>query len=147
MFWMLRNNAGAFRDWATCGESPPNISGKYKRTANSTTVDSTSGWKSLLGKIYKQNSARARMSTLNSARATAGFTKRSIHPALRFTFTINACNIRKVFIWLVSVWKLKIYGFGTVSTSSCMFRMETNGETDHLRHDLFVNISYKFTVA
>ena len=29
--------------------------------------------------------------------------------------------------------KLKIYGSGTVSTSSCMFRMETNGETDHLQ--------------
>ena len=43
--------------------------------------------------------------------------------------------------------KLKIYGSGTVSTSSCMFRMETNGETDHLQHDLFVDISYKFTLA
>ena len=54
------------------GESPPNISGKWKRTANSTTVDSTSGWDwSSLGLIYKQNSARPRKSTLNSGRATA----------------------------------------------------------------------------
>ena len=36
---------------------------------------------------------------------------------------------------------------GAVSTSSCMLRMETNGETDHLQHDLFVDISYKFTLA
>ena len=43
--------------------------------------------------------------------------------------------------------KLKIYGSGTVSTSSYMFRMETNGETDHLQHDLFEDISYKFTLA
>ena len=43
--------------------------------------------------------------------------------------------------------KLKIYGSGTVSTMSCMFRMDTNGETDHLQHDLFVDISYKFTLA
>ena len=28
-----------------------------------------------------------------------------------------------------------------------MFRMETNGETDHLQRDLFVDISYKFTLA
>ena len=28
-----------------------------------------------------------------------------------------------------------------------MFRMDTNGETDHLQYDLFVNISYKFTLA
>ena len=41
------------------------------RTADSTTVDSTSGWKSSLGKNYKQNSARPRTSTLNSGRATA----------------------------------------------------------------------------
>ena len=34
-------------------------------------MDSTSGWKSSLGKIYKHNSARARTSTLNSARVTA----------------------------------------------------------------------------
>ena len=54
----------------TVGDSPPNISAKLKRTTNSTTVDSTSGWKSSLGKIYKQNSARARTSTLNSARVT-----------------------------------------------------------------------------
>ena len=33
---------------------------KQKRTANSTKVDSTSGWKSSLGKTYKQDSARAR---------------------------------------------------------------------------------------
>ena len=32
--------------------------------------DSTSGWKSSLGKIYKQNSERPRKSTLNSGRAT-----------------------------------------------------------------------------
>ena len=32
--------------------------------------DSTSGWKSSLGKICKQNSARARTSILNSARVT-----------------------------------------------------------------------------
>ena len=43
--------------------------------------------------------------------------------------------------------KLKLYGSGTVSTSSCMFRTETNGETDHLQHDLFVDISYTFTLA
>ena len=55
----------------TVGESPPNILGKEKRTADSTTVDSTSGWKSSLGKNYKQNSARPRTSTLNSGRATA----------------------------------------------------------------------------
>ena len=36
---------------------------------------------------------------------------------------------------------------GAVWTSSCMLRMETNGETDHLQHDLFVDISYKFTLA
>ena len=57
----------------TVAESSLSISGKKKkRTANSTTVDSTSGWKSSLGKIYKQNSARARTSTLNSARVTTG---------------------------------------------------------------------------
>ena len=28
-----------------------------------------------------------------------------------------------------------------------MFGMETNGETDHLQHDLFVDISYKFFLA
>ena len=54
----------------TVGESPPNISGKSKTKANSTTVDSTSGWKSSLGKIYTQNSARPRRLTLNSGRAT-----------------------------------------------------------------------------
>ena len=43
--------------------------------------------------------------------------------------------------------KLKIYGSGTVSTSSCMFRIETNGETDDLQHSLFVDISYKFSLA
>ena len=43
--------------------------------------------------------------------------------------------------------KFKIYGSGTVAISSCMFRMETNGEIDHLQHDLFVDISYKFTLA
>ena len=43
--------------------------------------------------------------------------------------------------------KLKIYGSGTVSTILCMFRIETNGETDHLQHNLFVDISYKFTLA
>ena len=43
--------------------------------------------------------------------------------------------------------KLKIYSSGTVSTSSSMFRIETNGETDHLQHDLFVDISYTFTLA
>ena len=43
--------------------------------------------------------------------------------------------------------KLKIYGSGTVSTSSCMFNLDTNGETDRLQHDLFVDISYKFTLA
>ena len=36
---------------------------------------------------------------------------------------------------------------GAVWTSSCMLGMETNGETDHLQHDLFVDISYKFTLA
>ena len=39
---------------------------QIKKTANSSTVDSTSGWKSSLGKIYKQNSARPRTSTSNS---------------------------------------------------------------------------------
>ena len=34
-----------------------------------------------------------------------------------------------------------------VSTSSCLFGMDTNGETDHLQHDLFVDISYKLTLA
>ena len=42
--------------------------------------------------------------------------------------------------------KLKIYGAGAVSTSSYLFRMDTNGETDHLQYDLFVDISYKFTL-
>ena len=51
-----------------------------------------------------------------------GFPIRSIHPVLSFTFTDSG----KVFIWLVSV-----------STSSCIFRMETNGETDHLQQDSF----------
>ena len=73
-----------------------------------------------------------------------GFPIRSIHPALSFTFTINAWNH---FSDSSQSGKLKIYGSGTVSTSSCMFRMETNGETDHLQHDLFVDISYKFTLA
>ena len=43
--------------------------------------------------------------------------------------------------------KLKIYGSGTVSTSSCMFRIEPNVKTDDLQHYLFVDISYKFTLA
>ena len=71
-----------------------------------------------------------------------GFPIRSIHPALSFTFTINASFDSS------QSGKLKIYGSGTVSTSSCMFRMVTNGETDHLQHDLPIcghNFSYKFT--
>ena len=74
-----------------------------------------------------------------------GFPIGSIHPAVSFTFTLDACNTGKVFICLVSVWE--IYGSGTVSTSSCMFRIETNGETDLFQHNLFVGISYKFTLA
>ena len=76
-----------------------------------------------------------------------GFPIRSIHLALSFTFTINACNAEKVFIWLVSVWEIRNLWFWHVSTSSSMFGMETNGETDHLQHDLFVDISYKFFLA
>ena len=30
---------------------------------------------------------------------------------------------------------------------ACLEIMESNGETDHLQHDLFVDISYKFTLA
>ena len=36
--------------------------------------------------------------------------------------------------------KFEIFGSGTVSTSSCLLRVKTNGETDHLEHDLFVDI-------
>ena len=43
---------------------------QIKDNSKLTIVDSTSGWKSSLGKIYKQNSERPRKSTLNSGRAT-----------------------------------------------------------------------------
>ena len=46
-----------------------NYSGKSNRTANMTTMDSTSGWKSWPLKIYQRNYARAGKATWNSARS------------------------------------------------------------------------------
>ena len=66
---------------------------QIKENGNSTTVDSTSGWKSSLGKIYKQYSARVRMSTLNSAWATAQRrqTKTLSTRDRGYTATTNTC--------------------------------------------------------
>ena len=36
-----------------------------------------------------------------------GFPIRSIHPALSFTFMLDACNTGKVFICFFSVWEIK----------------------------------------
>ena len=110
----------------TVGESPPNIWGKWKRTANSTiacvqtsptsfvpratkeigdvctqanstTGDSTSGWKSSPGKINEQNSTRARTSTLNSARATAQRRQTlSTRDSSGYTATTNMLSSNKI---------------------------------------------------
>ena len=70
--WIVTRPNNVYGRWITT-----NISGKWKRTANSTTVDSTSGWKSSPEKIYQRNSARARTSTWNSGEEASNGTAKA----------------------------------------------------------------------